>query len=60
MRDSQCERMNLKTRVERLERQLLVRRRWLELDEEIARRQQEGRKRVADWRRSEREAEHAA
>jgi hypothetical protein len=42
--------VNLKARIERLERLAPIRRRWAAARKEIARREQQSARRLADWR----------
>ncbi len=50
--------INLKPRIERLERRAQTQRRWDAIHKQIAEREQEAQHRLADWRRAqEKEAE---
>jgi hypothetical protein len=48
--------VNLKARVESLEREERIRRRWAAARKEIARREAQASKRLADWRRRQEKA----
>jgi hypothetical protein len=45
--------LNLRGRITRLERKARIRRRWIAVYAEIARRQKESEERVANWRRGQ-------
>jgi hypothetical protein len=45
--------INLKPRIERLERRAQIQRRWEALHKQIAEREQDARNRLADWRRTQ-------